>query len=111
MSKLSLVDTILGIGLFYMTSAFGIFLLRQTFKTIPRELEEAARVESCSWLGVLWRVYVHLARHTYLAYARLRELPLEQLALAAGGDQLRAYAPSPWASPSSARRSRASTGP
>src|SRR5207253_1132420 len=53
----------------YMASAFGIFLLRQTFKTIPRELEEAARVEGCSWLGVLWRVYVPLARPTYLAYA------------------------------------------
>ena len=52
-----------------MASAFGIFLLRQTFKTIPRELDEAARVEGCSPLGVLWRVYVPLARPTYLAYA------------------------------------------
>jgi sn-glycerol 3-phosphate transport system permease protein len=69
MAKLGLVDTILGIGLPYMASAFGIFLMRQTFKTIPRELEEAARVEGCSMLGVLWRVYVPLARPTYLAYA------------------------------------------
>ena len=69
MAHLGLVDTILGIGLPYMASAFGIFLLRQTFKTIPRELEEAARVEGCSMLGVLWRVYVPLARPTYLAYA------------------------------------------
>ena len=69
MARLGLVDTILGIGLPYMASAFGIFLLRQTFKTIPRELEEAARVEGCSWMGVLWRVYVPLARPTYLAYA------------------------------------------
>jgi len=69
MSRLGLVDTIIGIGLPYMASAFGIFLLRQTFKTIPRELEEAARIEGCSWLGVLWRVYVPLARPTYIAYA------------------------------------------
>jgi len=68
MSRLGLVDTILGIGLPYMASAFGIFLLRQTFKTVPRELEDAARVEGCSMLGVLWRVYVPLARPTYLAY-------------------------------------------
>lgn len=68
MSRLGLVDTILGIGLPYMASAFGIFLLRQTFKTIPRELDEAARIEGCSLLGVLWRVYVPLARPTYLAY-------------------------------------------
>jgi sn-glycerol 3-phosphate transport system permease protein len=69
MAKLGLVDTIVGIGLPYMASAFGIFLLRQTFKTLPKELEEAARVEGCSLLGVLWRVYVPLARPTYLAYA------------------------------------------
>ena len=69
MARLGLVDTLLGIGLPYMASAFGIFLLRQTFKTIPRELEDAARVEGCSILGVLWRVYVPLARPTYLAYA------------------------------------------
>jgi sn-glycerol 3-phosphate transport system permease protein len=68
MARLGLVDTILGIGLPYMASAFGIFLLRQTFKTVPRELEEAARVEGCGFLGVLWRVYVPLARPTYLAY-------------------------------------------
>ncbi|TAK87452.1 MAG: carbohydrate ABC transporter permease [Betaproteobacteria bacterium] len=68
MARLGLVDTILGIGLPYMASAFGTFLLRQTFKTVPRELEDAARVEGCSFLGVLWRVYVPLARPTYLAY-------------------------------------------
>ncbi len=69
MSKLNLVDTILGVGLPYMASAFGIFLLRQTFKTIPKELEEAARVEGCKLFGILLRVYVPLAKPTYLAYA------------------------------------------
>jgi sn-glycerol 3-phosphate transport system permease protein len=68
MSRLGLVDTILGIGLPYMASAFGIFLLRQTFKTVPKELEDAAQLEGCSALGILWRVYVPLARPTYLAY-------------------------------------------
>ncbi len=68
MSRLGLVDTITGIGLPYMASAFGIFLLRQTFKTVPKELEEAARVEGCSWLQILWKVYVPLARPTYIAY-------------------------------------------
>jgi len=68
MSKLSLVDTITGIGLPYMASAFGIFLLRQTFKTIPKELEDAARVEGCSPLQILWKVFIPLARPTYVAY-------------------------------------------
>jgi sn-glycerol 3-phosphate transport system permease protein len=69
MTALGIKDTILSIGLPYMASAFGIFLLRQTFKTVPRELDEAARVEGCSPLQTLWKVYVPLARPTYLAYA------------------------------------------
>lgn len=69
LAKLGLVDTITGIALPYMASAFGIFLLRQTFKSIPTELEDAARLEGCGQLAVLWRVYVPLARPTYLAFA------------------------------------------
>ena len=68
MTRLNLVDTITGVGLPYMASAFGIFLLRQTFKTIPKELQEAARVEGCSLIQVLLKVYVPLARPTYVAY-------------------------------------------
>ncbi|SMF73753.1 carbohydrate ABC transporter membrane protein 2, CUT1 family [Tistlia consotensis] len=65
---LGLIDSVLGIGLPYMASAFAIFLLRQTFKTVPRELDEAARVEGCSYLRLLWKVYVPLARPTYVAF-------------------------------------------
>jgi sn-glycerol 3-phosphate transport system permease protein len=68
-SRLGLADTIVGIGVPYMASAFGVFLMRQAFKQVPKELEEAARVEGCSWAGVLWRVYVPAARPVYLAYA------------------------------------------
>ena len=68
MSRLGLLDTLAAIGLPYMASAFGIFLLRQTFKTVPRELDEAARVEGAGALETLWRVYVPLARPVYIAY-------------------------------------------
>ncbi len=68
MSALNLVDTIPGIALPYMASAFGIFLLRQAFKTVPKELEEAARVEGAGMLQILFRVYMPLARPVYLAY-------------------------------------------
>jgi len=69
MSRLGVLDTIVAIGLPYMASAFGIFLLRQTFKTVPRELDDAARVEGTGVLGTLWRVYVPLARPVYVAFA------------------------------------------
>jgi sn-glycerol 3-phosphate transport system permease protein len=68
MRVLGLVDTSLAIGLPYMASAFGIFLLRQAFKQVPRELEEAAIVEGCGTWRLLTRVYVPIARPTYLAY-------------------------------------------
>lgn len=69
MSRLGLVDTIPAMALPYMASAFGIFLLRQTFKTVPIELDDAARVEGASALQILWRVYIPLAKPVYLAYA------------------------------------------
>jgi len=68
MRQLGLVDTILAIGLPYMGSAFAIFLLRQTFMTIPKELNEAASIEGANAVTLLWRVYVPLAKPTYLAF-------------------------------------------
>lgn len=68
MATLGLVDTIPAIGLPYIASAFGIFLLRQTFKSLPIELDEAAEIEGCGRLGRLWRVYVPLAKPTIVAY-------------------------------------------
>lgn len=68
MRKLGLVDTILAIALPYMASGFGIFLLRQTFMTIPQELDDAARIEGAGILETMWRVYIPLAKPTYLAF-------------------------------------------
>ena len=68
MAQMELTDTITAIGLPYMASAFGIFLLRQTFKTVPKELDDAARVEGASGLQILWKVYVPLAKPVYIAY-------------------------------------------
>ena len=50
--SLGLVDTIVAIGLPYIASGFGIFLLRQTFMSIPKELDEAARVEGLSLIHI-----------------------------------------------------------
>jgi sn-glycerol 3-phosphate transport system permease protein len=69
MARLGIVDTLLAIGLPYFASAFAIFLLRQTFMGIPKELVEAARVEGASAMQILWRVYMPLARPVYTAFA------------------------------------------
>jgi len=68
MSKLGILDSIPAIALPYVASAFGIFLLRQTFKSVPKELDDAARVEGASALQTLLKVYVPLAKPIYLAY-------------------------------------------
>ena len=68
MASLGLVDSIFAIGLPYFASALAIFLLRQTFLGIPKELDEAARMEGASAMQVLWRVYVPLAKPIYVAF-------------------------------------------
>jgi sn-glycerol 3-phosphate transport system permease protein len=68
MSALGILDSIPAIALPYVASAFGIFLLRQTFRTIPKELDDAARVEGASALQILLKVYVPLAKPIYIAY-------------------------------------------
>jgi multiple sugar transport system permease protein len=42
--------------------AFNIFLLRQFYRGIPRELDEAARLDGCSHWGIFWRVILPLSR-------------------------------------------------
>lgn len=42
--------------------AFNIFLLRQFFMTIPRELDEAARIDGCSHWTIFWRIILPLSR-------------------------------------------------
>ena len=68
LKKMGLIDTLTGVGLPYVASAFGIFLLRQNFKSIPKELDDAARMEGASTLQTIWRVYLPLARPVYVAY-------------------------------------------
>ncbi len=65
---LGLRDTLAGIAMPYFASAFAIFLLRQTFKGVPRVLEEAAIIEGASRMRILWRIYVPLALPVYTAF-------------------------------------------
>lgn len=68
LSALSLTDTVVAIAMPYFGSAFGIFLMRQTFKGIPLELHDTALIEGAGPLAILWRVYVPLAKPAFLAY-------------------------------------------
>ncbi len=69
LSALNLVDTRIGIMLPYFASAFGIFLMRQNFKQIPFELEEAAKAEGFGTWKIIWKIYVPLSKPAYMTFA------------------------------------------
>jgi putative chitobiose transport system permease protein len=60
--NLGLRNTYMGLILPYLASAFGIFLMRQAFQGVPKELEEAARMDGCSDLGIWWNVMLPATR-------------------------------------------------
>ena len=57
-----LLNTYTGLILPGAVGAFGIFLLRQFFMTLPRELEDAARIDGCSEAGIYWRIILPLSK-------------------------------------------------
>ena len=46
----------------FFGGAFNIFLLRQFFMTIPRDLEDAAKIDGCSFFGIYWRIMLPLIK-------------------------------------------------
>ena len=62
MVQLGLRNTLIALILPNAATAFGIFLLRQSFLAVPVELEEAARMDGCSPVGEWWNVLIPAAR-------------------------------------------------
>lgn len=60
MVRLHLIDTYAAVVLPSAVSVFGIFLLRQQYLSIPQELEDAARIDGASELGIWWRIMLPL---------------------------------------------------
>ncbi|MEO3797494.1 carbohydrate ABC transporter permease [Nonomuraea sp. B10E15] len=69
--ELGLLDTYAGLILPAIFHAFGIFLLRQYYLTIPRELEEAADLDGCGYFRRWWQVVVPLSRPVLASLAVL----------------------------------------
>jgi multiple sugar transport system permease protein len=59
--SLHLIDTLGALVLPNLAGAFGIFMLRQFFRTLPIELEEAARIDGASRLGILFKIVLPLS--------------------------------------------------
>jgi len=50
-------------------SAFGTFLLRQFFMTLPKDLEEAAKIDGCSYFRIYWNIYLPLSKAALVSLA------------------------------------------
>jgi multiple sugar transport system permease protein len=66
---LGMVDNFAGLIVPSIFNAFGIFLLRQYFLGLPRELEEAAELDNCGYWRIYWHVALPLARPIMAALA------------------------------------------
>lgn len=62
MQKLGLLNTLRALIIPGLFSAFGTFLLRQFFMTLPKELEEAAILDGCNHFQIYWKIMMPLAK-------------------------------------------------
>ena len=69
MVQLGLRNTLLALVIPQAATAFGLYLLRQSFLGVPKELEEAARIDGCSRLGEWWNVMIPAAKADLITLA------------------------------------------
>ena len=62
LSKLGWVNTYMGLTIPFLTSNFGIFLMRQFFLSLPKELEEAATIDGLSRFGIFFKIVLPLSK-------------------------------------------------
>jgi multiple sugar transport system permease protein len=71
MEKLDLTDTLAALIVPGLATPLGVFLMRQFFVSLPRDIEDAARIDGCSRVGVLLHVALPLARPALATLAAL----------------------------------------
>ena len=67
--RLGLTNSYQGVIFPSIASAFGIFLMRQAFQNVPKELEEASRIDGCSELGIWWHIMIPSVRPALVTLA------------------------------------------
>ena len=69
--NLGLLNTRTGLILPFVASGFGTFMLRQTFKQIPKSLEDAALMDGAGHLRFIWHVLIPLSRPTIVTFSMI----------------------------------------
>jgi len=68
-TKMGLYDSLIGVILPGSVAAFGIFLIKQHYHTIPKDLEEAARIDGAGEFAIWWRIMFPLTKPAVAALA------------------------------------------
>ena len=68
-ASLGLLDTKLAIGVVYFASAYGIFLMRQAFRAIPLDMEDAAKIDGCGGFMTIIHVLIPLTKPSLIAFS------------------------------------------
>lgn len=71
-SRLGWIDTYYALIVPWIVSVFAIFLLRQHFLTLPKELQDAAKIDGCSHWRFLWTIAVPLSKPAVVTVALLK---------------------------------------
>jgi len=66
--QLGLFDTRLAVAIPFFGSAFGTFLMRQSFISVPSDLVDAGVIDGCNWWQLLWHVYLPPSVVTLVAF-------------------------------------------
>ena len=66
---LGLIDSLGALIVPFIASGYGTFMLRQSFRQVPNDLADAARLDGCGHLATLWHVYLPLVKPTLVAFA------------------------------------------
>lgn len=68
MIKLNWLDSYWGLIIPNLPSIYGTFILRQFFKSIPTELEDAAKIDGCSYFRIYWNIFLPLSTNALIAF-------------------------------------------
>jgi multiple sugar transport system permease protein len=69
LADFNLLDTYRGLIISNAVSVFGIFLFRQAFMQVPKELVEAARVDGARNWSILWRIIFPATKASFITFA------------------------------------------
>lgn len=72
LSNMGLINTYAALIVPYLASVFSVFMLKQSFESVPKELHYAAKVDGCSDFRFLWIVMVPLAKSSIVAITILK---------------------------------------